>query len=384
MDRERLVNFLFNIEEIKLEPMYWKTAQQIRIALLPQQELETRRIYQQVKQDWDQKYATAEQWRNIAITYLQQQTERQRLQKELQKKKELIDERPPLAMPNGVNRVNTDSAEAKEEEIMRGRTKNGHPTPHFPTSEEVNKAKEEALKAAASMTGGKTNRNNSLNNSSNGMGSVHTPEFVPRGGNYQPLVGNGRQIPPLSYGSRNEWFCDNCQTSHGGPICPCPICHKVGHIYYLCPQRDEKESNGVVPDRNWSPSERLCEICGAVHAGFRTLGQKQNRQIQEMMAQRQKSRLSDEGPDNLAGIKASGTTPYCMHCGHAGNLHDPNCPLMREKSVYFQCSFCGEVEHRPDNCAARNKAYQEQRKAKEILMFLLRSNGSHVSELPDL
>ena len=51
-----------------------------------------------------------------------------------------------------------------------------------------------------------------------------------------------------------------------------------------------------------------------------------------------------------------------MHCGHAGNLHDPNCPLMREKSMYFQCSFCGEVGHRPDNCAARNKAYQEQQK----------------------
>ena len=101
-------------------------------------------------------------------------------------------------MPNGVNRVNTNSAEVKEE-TMRGRTKNGCPTSCYPTSEEVNKAKEEALKMAASMTGGKTNRNNSSNNSSNGMGSVHTPEFVPRGGKYQPLAGNGTQIPPSLY-----------------------------------------------------------------------------------------------------------------------------------------------------------------------------------------
>ena len=62
LTERELMNLLFNMEEIKLEPMYWKTAQQIRAALLPQQELETRRLYQQVKQDWDQKYATAEQW----------------------------------------------------------------------------------------------------------------------------------------------------------------------------------------------------------------------------------------------------------------------------------------------------------------------------------
>ena len=35
---------------------------------------------------------------------------------------------------------------------------------------------------------------------------------------------------------------------------------------------------------------------------------------------------------------------------------------MKEKSRYFQCSFCGDVGHRSDNCAARLQAYQEQQK----------------------
>ena len=43
-------------------------------------------------------------------------------------------------------------------------------------------------------------------------------------------------------------------------------------------------------------------------------------------------------------------------------LHDPNCPLVREKAMYFQCSFCGDVGHPSDNCAARLQALQEQQK----------------------
>ena len=77
--------------------------------------------------------------------------------------------------------------------------------------------------------------------------------FVPRetGCNPGPRGTNGRVLPPPPYQFEKGWYCYNCQTSHGGPICPCPICNGVGHIYYLCPHKDEKESRGVVPDRNW-------------------------------------------------------------------------------------------------------------------------------------
>ena len=196
------------------------------------------------------------------------------------------------------------------------------------------------------------------------MGLVHALTFVPRktGQNSGPRGTNGRVLPPPPYQFEKRWFCDNCQTSHGGPICPCPICNGVGHIYYLCPHRDEKESRGVVPDKNWVPPMKVCEICGTEHAGPCTLGQKQNPQIQAMLATKQPKEWLNDNSLERNNVKARGATPYCMHCGYKDNLHDPNCPLVREKAMYFQCSFCGDVGHPSDNCATRLQALQEQQK----------------------
>ena len=196
------------------------------------------------------------------------------------------------------------------------------------------------------------------------MGSVHTLMFVPRetGCNPGPRGTNGRIIPPPPYQTEKGWYCDNCQTSHGGPICPCLICNGVGHIYYLCPHRDEKESRGVVPDRNWMPPMRVCEICGTEHAGPCTLGQKQNPQIQAMLATKQPREWPNDNSLERSNVKTRGATPYCMHCRYKDNLHDPNCPIVREKAMYFQCSFYGDVGHPSDNCAARLQALQEQQK----------------------
>ena len=196
------------------------------------------------------------------------------------------------------------------------------------------------------------------------MGSVHAPTFVPRElrRNPGPMGMNGKIIPPPPYQPRKEWYCDNCQTSHGGPICPCPICDRVGHIYYLCPHRDEKESKGVVPDKSWTPPIKVCEICSTEHEGPCTLGRKQNPQIQEMLATKQAKGLSKGNSQEGTNVRTKGATPYCMHCGYKDNLYDPNCPVVREKAMYFQCSFCGDVGHPSDNCAARLQAYQEQQK----------------------
>ena len=196
------------------------------------------------------------------------------------------------------------------------------------------------------------------------MGSVHTPTFVLRetGRNPGPRGMNSRIIPPPPYQTEKGWYCDNCQTSHGGPICPCLICNGVGHIYYLCPHRDEKESRRVVPDRNWMPPMRVCEICGTEHAGPCTLGQKQNPQIQAMLATKPPREWPNNNSLERSNIKTRGATPYCMHCGYKDNLHDPNCLIVREKAMYFQCSFCRDVGHPSDNCAARLQVLQEQQK----------------------
>ena len=133
-------------------------------------------------------------------------------------------------------------------------------------------------------------------------------------------------------------------------------------MYYSCPHRDEKESREVVPDKNWVPPIKVCEICGTEHAGPCTLGQKQNPQIQAMLAKKQSREWSNDNNLEANSIKTRGATPYCMHCGYKDNLHDPNCPIVREKAMYFQCSFCGDIGHPSDNCAARLQALQEQQK----------------------
>ena len=234
------------------------------------------------------------------------------------------------------------------------------------------------MKAAASITRGVNGKQMAVKredekgprgtplfkNNQGRMGSVHTLPFIPRetGRNSGPRGMNGRVLPPPPYQFEKKWFCDNCQSSHGGPICPCPICDVVGHMYYSCPHRDERESRGVVPDKNWVPPIKMCEICKTEHTGPCTLGQKQNPQIQAMLAKKQSREWSNDNDSETSNIKARGATRYCMHCGYKDNLHDPNCPIVREKAMYFQCSFCGDVGHPPDNCAARLQALQEQQK----------------------
>ena len=130
----------------------------------------------------------------------------------------------------------------------------------------------------------------------------------------------------------------------------------------MCPHRDEKESRGVVPDKNWEPPAKVCEICGTEHTESCTLGQKQNPQIQAMLATKQPREWSNDNSLERNSVKTRGATPYCMHCGYKDNLHDPNCPVVREKAMYFQCSFCGDIGHPSDNCAARLQVLQEQQK----------------------
>ena len=275
-----LMKLHFNLEEVELEPRYWEMAQSICNLMYPEEIRETRKIYQRIKQEWEQKYAAGV----IAESAIQQQIERLRLDKELhQKKVETGDKRLTVVAPQEVGKDKQPLKEpcqrtSVEKEADKVR-KVGKPIkPGTPDQEQINREREDAVKAAVNITCGvngkqkviKTEDDKSprgtppLKNNNGKMGSVHTPTFVPRElrRNPGPMGMNGRIIPPPPYQPRKEWYCDNCQTSHWGPICPCPICEGVGHIYYLCPHRDEKESKWVVPDKSWTPPTKVCEICG--------------------------------------------------------------------------------------------------------------------------
>ena len=40
---------------------------------------------------------------------------------------------------------------------------------------------------------------------------------APRGEKAQTLV-------PPGYHQARDWYCENCNMVHSGPLCPCPIC----------------------------------------------------------------------------------------------------------------------------------------------------------------
>ena len=370
-----LMKLRFNLEEVKLEPRYWEKTQEVRNMVFPQEVKQTKEIYRKAKQDWEQKYATGVQWQVIAEQAIQQQIDRLRLDKELQQRKaESKDKRPAVVAPPEMGKEKRPPKESHqktpvEKEVDKTKKTGRSSKPGTPDQEQMDRERQDAVKAAASITRGVNGKSKavkredkrsprgtpSFKNDQGRMGSVHTPPFVPRdtGCQFGPRGANGRVLPPPPYQYEKKWFCDNCQTSHRGPICPCPICDIVGHMYYSCPHRDEKESRGVVPDKNWEPPNKVCEICRTEHAGPCTLGQKQNPQIQAMLAMKQSKEWSIGSNREENRIKTRGATPYCMHCGYKDNLHDPNCPIVGEKSMYFQCSFCGDVGHPSDNCAAR-------------------------------
>ena len=379
-----LMNLRFNLEEVKLEPRYWEKTQEVRNMVFPQEVKETQEIFRKVKQGWEQKYATGVQWQIVAEQAIQQQIDRLRLDKEFQQKKdESKDKRPMVVSPPDLGKEQRPPRErhqktSVEKETDKSKGAEGSSKPGTLDQEQIDRERQDAVKAAANITRGVSAKSKAVKrkdersprgtapfrNNQGRMGTVHTPPFVPREARQQigPRGVNGRMLPPPPYQFEKKWFCDNCQSSHGGPICPCPICNVVGHMYYACPHRDEKESRGVVPDRHWVPPSKVCEICGTEHEGPCTLGQKQNPQIQAMLAMKQSKEWSNG--NNLEGsrIKNRGATPYCMHCGYKDNLHDPNCPIVREKAMYFQCSFCEDIGHLSDNCAARLQALQEQQK----------------------
>ena len=195
-----LMKLRFNLEEIKLEPRYWEMAQGIRNMVFPHEVRETREIYRKMKQEWEQKYATGVQWQTIAESAIQQQIERLRLDKELQQKKiESDNKRPAVVAPQDVGKDKRPPKEVRqknsdEKETDKARRAGKPAKPGTPDQEQMDRERQEAVKAAANITRGvngkqkviksedeRSPRGTPLSKNNQGkMGSVHAPTFIPR------------------------------------------------------------------------------------------------------------------------------------------------------------------------------------------------------------
>ena len=197
----------------------------------------------------------------------------------------------------------------------------------------------------------------------------HSPEAVkgyqyqPRRGEYKPLKGPER-ITGHGPGDPEAWACENCGTSHKGATCPCPTCNQRGHYYYECPHKSESESSFTSPDKQWqekidepkvgNKGER-CPRCGNFHPRDKGCPPPPMENIP-----RQCGKCGTEHMNTNPCPTSVGATPFCMHCGLPGNTHDVNCPIVRNKSRLFICTFCGQVGHRADNCMLRLNELQKQ------------------------
>ena len=152
-----LMKLRFNLEEVKLEPRYWEMAQNICNIMYPEEIRETRKTYQGIKQEWEQKYATGVQWQGIAESAIQQQIERLKLDKELhQKKVETGDKMPMVVAPQEVGKDKRPPREPHQRaSVEKEVRKVGKPIkPGTPDQEKMNREREDAVKAAANITCG--------------------------------------------------------------------------------------------------------------------------------------------------------------------------------------------------------------------------------------
>ena len=311
-----------------------------------------------IKRDWEQKHQTAVGWKGIAETAIQQQIDRENMDKILSEKKvTLTERRPSVVSPDEVKTPmeRRESKEKKErdrrESPLTETRQVGKPNKlGVPSPKEMQKDREAALQAAPIIAG------NGNGNFKNGiklpMEAVNAPEFIPKkkerqGGLGEKIVTSQPQPPP--YYMIKERFCENCQQIHIGHSCLCPICSRGGHCYYECPQRDLKEGTHKTLVNTQPLVETLWPFCHLNHEPPCTIGLKQHKQVQEAFSHRK----GKEGGE-LVKIKPQGPTPFCMYCGQMNGKHGPECSLYESNGQAFleACTFCGYYGHQADNCEA--------------------------------
>ena len=357
---------LFNIVELCLEPHCWEIMKKIQLVLRPRDEKEIDYQFSMIKRDWEQKHQTAVGWKGIAETAIQQQIDRENMDKILSEKKVTLTERQPSVVSPDEVKTPMERRESKEkrerdrrESPLTETRQVGKPNKlGVPSPKEMQKDREAALQAASIIAG------NGNGNFKNGiklpMEAVNAPEFIPKkkerqGGLGEKIVTSQPQPPP--YYMIKEQFCENCQQVHIGHSCLCLICSQGGHWYYECPQRDLKEGTHKTLVNTQPVAETLCPFCHLNHKPPCTIGLKQHKQVQEAFSHRK----GEEGGE-LVKIKPQGPTPFCMYCGQMNGKHGPECSLYESNGQAFSeaCTFCGYYGHQADNCEARHREYQTQ------------------------
>ena len=157
---------------------------------------------------------------------------------------------------------------------------------------------------------------------------------------------------------------------HSRPLCPCLICRQKGHLYYHCPDRDKKESvEGAYQQMQISGQGPECEMCGQKHEPPCTIGLKQQGLIQKQMQYNKNGDKYESSGE--ANLQTRTTTPYCMYCGEKGGQHTPKCELLgsTESNEEPLCIFCGIIGHWANNCAERQRAFQEQQQVGHLCTF---------------
>ena len=111
-------------------------------------------------------------------------------------------------------------------------------------------------------------------------------------------------------------------------------------------------------------------MCGQKHEPPCTIGLKQQGLIQKQMKHNQDGEKYKE-PSGGANLETRTTTPYCMYCGEKWGKHTPKCELLgsTESNEEPLCTFCGMIGHWADNCAERQRAFQEQQHAGHLCTF---------------
>ena len=84
---------LFNIVELHLEPRCWEVMKKIQLVLRPRDEKEIDYQFGIIKGDWEQKHQMAVGWKGIAETAIQQQIDRENMDRILSEKKITLTEK---------------------------------------------------------------------------------------------------------------------------------------------------------------------------------------------------------------------------------------------------------------------------------------------------
>ena len=264
-DEPEIMRLLFNIIELKQEPECWPMMKEIHYVIRPEERGIIDQQFSLVKNEWEQKYQSAMGWRSIAEIAIQQQVDREIISNQTQQKKiPPREQRPPVVSPDDLKTSSNEKKKVKENRERKTspltETRQvGKPNKlGVPSEEQMQKERAAALAAASDIA---------RNGNNGGQRTTYVtsePNEISRSRN------------PPSYHSLREKYCENCQKTHAGGLCPCPICDYDDHVYYECPLRSEKEgTKSAVSSMQVPESGPWCEICHLYHKPPCTLGLKQ-------------------------------------------------------------------------------------------------------------